>query len=63
MIVLPLFNFNFLVNLGNVGVPIKLLYEAEGMKVTAEVSDTIVVRFVVIPMEISLIFDFRVPFF
>ena len=37
----PLTNFfYFLYDIGNVGVPIKLLYEAEGMKVTAEVSET-----------------------
>jgi hypothetical protein len=29
----------FLTFSGNIGVPIKLLYEAEGMKVTAEVSE------------------------
>jgi hypothetical protein len=32
----------FYCNVGNVGVPIKLLFEAEGMKVTAEVCGTIV---------------------
>ena len=33
-------------NLGNVGVPIKLLFEAEGMKVSVEVSAFSIVAFV-----------------
>ena len=41
--VLQFFEIASFLNIGNLGVPIKLLFEAEGMKVTAEVCDTIVV--------------------